>query len=152
MFFLHLKPQKWKLEKDWFFFFRQNTTDTHIHEAQIPRAFPWEHLYFLLPFKIFWDMLLCLSRSALIAASETNIHAIIFNPYTCDYRVINGAPAFLPLPAVFSTLSKPTETTLTQLICMTSLNVRSFYCWEDCHAIQLACGWWGSERMPEENE
>lgn len=69
-----------------------------------------------------------------------------------DYILLNGSLAFLPLPAVISSGSKPKETILTQLICMTSLNVRGFYCWEDCHAIQLACGWWGSEHMPEENE
>lgn len=46
--------------------------------------------------------------------------------------------AFLPLPAIFSMVSKSTETTLTNSFRMKSFNVRSFYCWEDCYVIQLA--------------
>lgn len=60
----------------------------------------------------------------------------------CEYLEWNGSWF-----QQYSLHCKPTESILTQLMYMTSLKVRSSYRWENCHVIQLACGWWGSEHM-----
>lgn len=95
-----------------------NALQIVIYEVQIPSAFHCERLYIFLPFKIFWDLSLCLSSSTGFrhctdtCTPETHIRPIILTHmhgmlYTrCDYLVLNGSLAFL-LYQQFSNQQRP---------------------------------------------
>ena len=68
------------------FLFRLKTADTQIYE--IPWAFPCQHSYSLVPFKIFWDMFMC--QESVTALKQTP--TLSFNP--CALHVVH--PTWLP--------------------------------------------------------